>query len=128
VNYFHKVGHMKEINPDIDFADSTYKSCELSNSQLKLNIISWDNKAIEIMFSNTILLHYRIGSFVSKCCETNNIELINEAINRYYEIIPTSHDFKSFTIVDIDDKIMFEIVAEDAKITKSPISMSMDLG
>ena len=110
---------MKEVAPDIDFADSSYKSCEMSNEQLSVYLESWDEKKIKITFYNVLSFKYQLDYVVLGVYEKGDEELIlNEALASYYEKIPESHPFKVFVIRDINDTDFLKVVAEKVFITK----------
>ena len=41
---------MREVAPDIDFADSSYRSCEMHDNNLTVYLNSWDEKILKIVF------------------------------------------------------------------------------
>ncbi|MGC1877910.1 MAG: hypothetical protein WA347_05265 [Rhabdochlamydiaceae bacterium] len=110
---------MRDIAPNIGFADSSYKSCEMSNGNLVVYLNSWDNKTLKISFLNTIEFSYKIGSFTAGVFEkTDEYLLLNEALDLYYEKLPETHSFKVFVIIDIEDFPVFKVVAEEVNVVK----------
>ena len=103
---------MKEIVLNLDFADGTYKSCEMPGEDLIVLINSWDDRIIKVTFHNTIGFIYKIGSFVSGLYEITNDPFQKEVLALYYENTPNNHPFKTFAIRDIEDSNFFEVVAE----------------
>jgi hypothetical protein len=112
--------NIKDINSNIDFSDSLYRSCEMSDGKLIIYLNSWDNKTLKISFSNPIKFVYKLGSIVSGIYEKlDDSPFLDEALSRYYQEIPQDHPFKVFIIEDIEDFVVFEIVAEEAVVTKN---------
>lgn len=111
--------NIKEAAPKIDFADSSYRSCEMSNNTLFVFLNSWDDKIIKITFNNSIEFIYKIGSFVAGFYELEDWPLLNEILSKYYKNLPEKHPFKVFVIKDIEDCDFITVVAEHANVIKS---------
>lgn len=110
---------MNDITPNIDFSDSSYKSIEMSNELLVININSWDGKNIKISFFNVLMFTYRIGSSPAKIYEKiSDASALNEGLSLYYEKQPKIHPFKEYSIIDIEDMPIFNVVAESVTIVK----------
>lgn len=110
---------MKEIAPNIDFADSSYISCETHKENLIVLLNSWNEKEIEITFINAIQFTYKQGSFVAGLYEkTNESSYLEEILSRYFVKVPEDNPFKIFTMLDIEDFIFFEIIAENVLVLK----------
>lgn len=115
---------MKVVAPDIDFADSSYRSCKTTNSDLIVYINSWDDKILKITFSNAIQFIYRGGSFIAGIYERiNETAFLLEALSSYYEKIPKDLQFKVFVIIDIEDRHFFEVVAEKVLISTETVNI-----
>jgi len=110
---------MREISSDIDLADSSYQSCEMRQRDLIVSINSWDEKTIKVKFHNTIGFTCKTGSFISGIYESENESLLlEEALELYYEKAPKPHQFKVYSIIDIEESKLFEVIAEEVFVTK----------
>lgn len=119
---------MNKIISNIDFGDSYYKSFKTQNGDLTINIISWDNKNISIVFFNVIKFKYNEGSFIEDVYEiTSENPFLSDAFNDCNNNFK-SCDFKMFVVNDIDDCHIFEVVAEKVSITKSFDNKAWDMG
>lgn len=111
--------NMKKIETGFSLADSTYEFCEANVDMLNISINSWDQKIIVVSFKNIILFNFKLGSIVSGIYEnTERSELLNEALKLYYENIPEDFPFKEFLILDIDDKPIFQVIAENINVIR----------
>jgi len=113
---------MKEIASNIDFADSSYISCETHKENLIVRVSSWDEKEIEITFINAIQFTYKQGSLIAGLYEkTNEKTFLEEILSRYFVKIPEDNPFKIYVILDIEDFVFFEIVAESILVLKNDL-------
>ena len=107
---------------NIDFADSEFKSYEMSGETLTLKLISWDEKLLKIVFLNCIQFSFKLGDFIADLYEIEEeISFLKEALSRYYVEIENEHPFKLFQLYDIQDFPFIEVVAESVKVTKENI-------
>ncbi len=107
---------MKEVAPNVDFADASYKSCTgESNDDLIVYLNSWDDKIIEIKFVNAIQFIYRGGSYIEGVYErTDESSSLSESLASYYEKIPKEHPFKILISSDLDyNELCAEFFFED---------------
>lgn len=111
---------MKKIGTNIDFADSTFRSCEIKDNELKVILNSWDEQIIEIIFHDPIQLNYSTSSFISGLYEMDEEnDFLNEALKSYYDkAVPLEHSFKSFVITDIEDFCFLKVIAKSVDIVK----------
>lgn len=110
----------KKAISNIDFADASYKSLEMSNDELFVYINSWDDKTIKISFFNPIKFTFKIGGFIEGFYEIgDDFSFLNEILEEYYEKIPQDHPFKVFVIRDINDDDFIKVVAESATAVKT---------
>lgn len=110
---------MKEIATDIDFADSSFRSCEMIHDKLTVYLNSWDDKTLKLVFPNTIEFVYKAGSIPVGIYEkSDELSLLNEALSLYYEKTPKTHPFKVFAMTDIEDFVFLKVVAENVVVTK----------
>lgn len=110
---------MKEIVSEIDFADSSYKSCQTENGDLIVYLNSWDDRKIKIIFKNAIHFIFKGGGGIVGIFEkTNTSASFLETLSLYYEHIPKNHPFKEFVVIDVEDSVFFEIIAEKVSVIK----------
>ena len=92
----------------------------MSEKTLIVFIDSWDDKVIKITFHNPIGFIYKAGSFVFGLYEIiSENDFMKEVLTLHYQNIPDLHPFKTFAIMDIEDLVFFEIVAENVSVIKS---------
>ncbi|MDB6081210.1 MAG: hypothetical protein JWO53_482 [Chlamydiia bacterium] len=104
---------------NIDFADSVYTSCEMKEKFLIINLTSWDDKIIHLSFSNPIQFSYKMSYGMTGVYEVlEDSAVLEKALSLKYEKIPLNHGFKLYQLIDSDDFIFFEIVAQAATATK----------
>jgi len=108
----------KAIFQNIDFADSEYDSCKMSDETLTIYIKSWNEKILQLVFTNTIQFSYKLGDLISEVSENTKGSFLNEALSLYYETVPSNHPFKLFQIIDISDFPFIKVVAEKVTITE----------
>lgn len=115
-----KIGdEMKEITDSIDFADSSYASCETDDKNLIVYLKSWDDRILKITFLNMIRFIYRGGSFTAGLYEqATETPFLLETLSSYYENIPKEQPFKTFVIKDIEGCDFFEVIAEKVLVSK----------
>ncbi len=95
-----------------------YRSCEMSEKELRVFITSWDEKTIEVKFFNPISINYSPGHVITGVYEDTEGELLKEALSNYYLNLPEHHPFKLYHILDVDDCSIFKVVAEQVLIIK----------
>lgn len=114
---------------NIGFADSEFSSVTLSErtGDLRIALISWDEKEIIITLENPIQLTYKLGSVVSNFFQIQDeTPFLIEALSREYEKIPSSHPFKLYQLLDINDFPLIEVVAESVKVEKGTEIVGFD--
>lgn len=106
--------------PDIDFADSEYKSLNMSEQgNLTIYLTSWDAKLIQITFEHVKYFTYTLGSYPSEIYEiTDNYEL-EKILTVIYDKYRPDPPLKLFVLEDIDDFPIFRVVAESINVTKA---------
>ena len=112
---------MKKIRaaPKIDFADSRFKSYEMFENTLILNLISWDEKTLKVIFSNCIQFSYKLGDFIENLYEImEESDFLREALSHKYVKTPSIHPFRLFQLQDISDFPFIEVVAESVSVEK----------
>jgi len=68
---------------------------------------------------NILEFAYKIGSIVSGLYEIpEETSMLKEAISLHFETPPEKHNFKTYTIIDIEDFEFFTVVAEDVSVIK----------
>ena len=91
----------------------------MHDKTLSVFINAWNSQVLRITFTNTLGSIHKIGSFITGVYEKKEPTLfLEELISLYYEQPPKNHKFKTFIIVDIEDNVFFEIVAEQATVLK----------
>lgn len=111
----------KKIDSEIDFADSEYKSFNMSeNYILTINMNNWQEKSFKIIFVNTIQFVYKLGDIPKGVFELSNDDssFFNEALLLEYGYMPSQHPFKLFQLEDIDDFPFIQVVAESVTVVK----------
>jgi hypothetical protein len=110
---------MKNIITNIDFADSEYKSMEMSSGNLVVLLNSWDEMSISIKFIDVIQFMYKLGDGISGIYEDVNIDnMLNEALSRCYTEMPADHPYKHYKINDLQDFSFIEVIASEVSVSK----------
>lgn len=109
----------KAIFTDIDFADSEYKSMEMSNENLIIILTSWDEGKIAIKFLDVIQLQFRLGDGISGIYEDTSNHFLDEALSRCYTKIPESHSYRYYEIRDLQGFPRIQIVGTEANAKKN---------
>ena len=100
--------------PNLDFADSAFKSCSMDGKNLIISLEAWDGRTIKLMFFHAVQFTYGIGDVIDGIYEfKNQSEFLREALANCYERIPEKHPFKHFELLDHDDYPVFRVIAED---------------
>lgn len=107
---------MKKILFDL----CSYIRCEAEGAEFTIYVNSFpDSKNKMIKFHNTIKLIYRSGDYISKIYETCDENLLlQDALTSHYELVPSNHAFKMFILFDLNNRQIFEVVAEIISITE----------
>ena len=109
----------KRICENVDLADSEYHSIDFEGNNLKLTLKGWDEKKIECVFLDTIQFVYKFGDVTQKIVESDeNRHFFNEALEREYIKVPSTHPYRLYQIIDIYDHPYIEVVATNVKAIK----------
>ena len=110
----------------IDFADSEYKSFQMSEDyNLTIYLESWDAKKLRLVFTHAIRFSYKLGDGVVNLYEVeNNTSFLNEALLQMYIDIPANHSYKLFQLEDLHHFPFIEIVAEKVEVFKEEYTAS----
>jgi hypothetical protein len=105
---------MKEALQNIDFSDSSLKCFRCDENDLIIYLESWDEKIIELIFSNIIKLKYQMLDFISGVYEIRDNICLNDLYDeKFGQRYNEKETYKLFHILDIEDGVIFEIVAEN---------------
>lgn len=106
----------KKVTRLVDFADSTFKTFQMSEKgDLTLIFNSWQEKAFQVIFINTIQFLFRLGDVPANCYEIDSSQFMEDALMQDYGYIPDNYPYKLFHIVDICDFPFIQIVAESVE-------------
>lgn len=99
----------------IDFADSEFIIFEFKDSNnIVVNLLSWDEKNIEITFFNAVYFQFRLGSLGGQVFEIDNKDEI-KFLGDSKEVLASK---KLFYIEDIDDFPYIIVIADSISVVK----------
>lgn len=104
--------------PEIDFADSRFRSIESSDKTLTVYLESWDAKTIKVTFLQPIRFSFKRGDISSDIYEVSDSEFLQEALHPSGKKTPVDGQYKLFQIWDINDYPYLQVVALEAAATK----------
>lgn len=104
--------------PDIDFADSRYKSLQiLEDDTLIIYLNSWKEQPLKIIFKDIIYFSYKVGDLPRDLYEiTDSTPLLEETILSLYKKIPETHFYKLFQFEDIYNFPFIQVIAESVQV------------
>lgn len=110
---------MNEIDTGIDFADSELNCFEMNNSNLTLELKSWDENTIFVTFSDVIQFSYKLGDGISGLYKNDELsDFLNEALHRNYTTIPKDNPYSHYIVNDTLDFPFIEVVAANVSAVK----------
>jgi len=106
--------------PTFDFADSEYKSFNMSeDATLIIYMNNWQAIPFKIIFTHAIQFSYKLGFVPKDLYEVLEDSIfLNEALSLKYAETTSDHPYKYYQIEDIDDFAFIEVVAESVEIIK----------
>ncbi len=87
------------------------------SNTLRIKFQMWDGGIIKIYFYDVILfVDHCINNINGFYQNTENGKLMDDALKATYEITPTSHPYKLFQFINLDNNPCIEIICNDIQV------------
>ena len=106
----------KSLKFAIGFSDSELLSYQQKSGKFTAFLKMWNGVEIQIEFSEVTGVNDLGVGDISNFVEDENTPFLNSILSKVYEIAPTSHPYRSFQFLDLDDNPVLEIIAVSLKI------------
>ena len=117
----------KKISSLIGFSDGEIESYSRLSTSLTVLVKAWDESYIHVFFRDVIqVLDCGLGELSDFSVETAETDFLKSALQVNYEVIPSSHPYKEFLFLSVDDEPRLQIVATSFEIIYDPEIQSKD--
>ena len=112
----------KKIIPSlIGFADGEIESYSRLSMALTVLVKAWNESYMHVLFRDVIQVRdCGLGELPDFCVETVETDFLKSALRANYKVIPSSHPYKEFLFLSVDDEPRLQIVASSFEIFYDP--------
>lgn len=107
----------RKIDSDHGFADSEFVSYQRKHAEFTVIIAAWNNKLIEIVFSDVEgILDYGLGDISDFVEETEKDAFFEKILSLVYVSVPDDSPYRLYKFLDLDGQTALEVVASTVNV------------